>query len=38
MRSLFIGTRIKALKKLEELTEVVDIITTKGSYVDNYRD
>ena len=37
MKSLFIGTRIEALKKLEELTEVVDIITTKGSYVDNYR-
>lgn len=37
MKSLFIGTRIEALEKLEELTEVVNIITTKNSYIDNKR-
>ena len=34
MDSIFIGTRIEALSKLEELTNVTKIITTKNSYVD----
>ena len=37
MKSIFIGTRIEALEKLEELTEVLDIITIKDSYIDNKR-
>ena len=35
MKSLFIGTRIEALEKLEEFTDVINIITTKDSFVDN---
>ena len=34
MESIFIGTRIEALSKLEELTNVTKIITTKNSHVD----
>ena len=37
MKSIFIGTRIEALEKLEELTEVLDIVTIKDSYIDNKR-
>ena len=34
MKSIFVGTRIEALEKLEDLTTVTEIITTKGSYID----
>tara|TARA_B100000795_G_C22762536_1_gene424259 strand:+ start:45 stop:539 length:495 start_codon:yes stop_codon:yes gene_type:complete len=37
MISIFIGTRIEALEKLEEFTDVIDIITIKGSFVDKKR-
>ncbi len=34
MKSIFIGTRIEALEKVEDLTDVTKIITTKNSYID----
>ncbi len=34
MKTIFIGTRIEALEKLEALTDVTQIITIKNSYVD----
>ena len=34
MKSIFIGTRIEALEKLEDLTNVTKIITIKDSYID----
>jgi len=34
MKSLFIGTRIEALEKLREFTNVVGIVTIKNSFVD----
>tara|TARA_B100001093_G_scaffold486933_1_gene522726 strand:+ start:768 stop:1268 length:501 start_codon:yes stop_codon:yes gene_type:complete len=34
MKTIFIGTRIEALEKLENLTVVSKIITTKNSYID----
>ena len=37
MKSIFIGTRIEALEKLEELTNVIKIITVKDSFIDKKR-
>ena len=37
MNSIFIGTRIEALQKVEELTNVIKIITTKGSFIEKNR-
>ena len=37
MKALFIGTRIEALEKIESITNVVKIITTKDSFVEKKR-
>ncbi len=37
MNSIFIGTRIEALQKVEELTSVIEIITVKDSFVHKAR-
>ena len=37
VNSIFIGTRIEALQKFEELTSVIKIITVKDSYVHRER-
>ena len=34
MKAFFIGTRIEALEKIETITNVVKIITTKDSFVE----
>ena len=34
MKSIFIGTRLEALRKLEELTDVTNIVTIRNCYVD----
>tara|TARA_B100000035_G_C20843869_1_gene484271 strand:+ start:270 stop:647 length:378 start_codon:yes stop_codon:yes gene_type:complete len=38
MKSVFIGTRLEALKELVLKTKVIKVITKKGSFVDKFAD